>query len=75
MKIITKSNYDDERLSEYVVAEGLNQYYGKLIYDFLLNSTDKRDSSIFELVEDNYILYEFEPWKGEALWIKTKRYY
>jgi len=61
MKIITKSNYDDERLSEYVVAEGLNQYYGKLIYDFLLNSTDKRDSSIFELVEDNYILYEFEP--------------
>lgn len=61
MKIIAKSNYDDEMFNEYIIAEGLNQYYGKLIYEFLFNCTTEHDSSIPQLVEDEYVLYEFEP--------------
>jgi len=39
MKIIATSNYNLDDYSEYIIAENLNSYYGKLICDFLQKSS------------------------------------
>ena len=55
MKIIAKDNYDRETISDYLVAENLNDYYGKMITN-LLNRT--ASDTFYEAVEDDYKLYD-----------------
>jgi hypothetical protein len=61
MKIVAKSNYDLDNFSEYVIAESLNSYYGKLIEKLLQDKTTGRDSVWPVLVDDNYELFKWEP--------------
>jgi len=61
MKIVAKSNYDLDNFSEYVIAEGLNSYYGKLICDFLQDKVREGDSVWSILVEDDYVPFVWEP--------------
>lgn len=62
MKIIGKSNFDNEMVNDVLIVESVNHFYGKMITD-LLNEykCDERSLLFFELKEDNYKLYEFKP--------------
>lgn len=61
MKIVAKSNYDLDDFSEYIIAEGLNNYYGKLICEFLQSKVTEYDNVWPELVEDDYVPFVWEP--------------
>jgi hypothetical protein len=61
MKIVAKSNYNLDSFSEYVIAEGLNSYYGKLIEKLLQDKTTDYDSAWPVLVDDDYELFKWEP--------------
>ena len=61
MKIVATSNYNLDDYSEYVIAEGLNNYYGKLICDFLQSQVHETDSAWSVLKEDDYVLFVWEP--------------
>lgn len=61
MKIIGCSNYDLENVSDILIAENVNVYYGKKIIEFLQTDTSEHDMYYPKLVEDSYKLYKFEP--------------
>jgi len=61
MKIVATSNYALDDYSEYVIAEGLNSYYGKLICDFLQSKVTEEDSVWPVLKEDDYVPFVWEP--------------
>ena len=61
MKIVAKSNYDLDDFSEYVIAEGLNDYYGKLICKLLQDKVRDGDNVWPVLKEDNYVPFVWEP--------------
>jgi len=61
MKIIAKSNFDLETFSEYIIADNLNQYYGKLIEKFLQDKVKEDDAVYPILVKDDYEIYEWQP--------------
>jgi len=61
MKIVATSNYSLDDYSEYVIAEGLNSYYGKLICDFLQSKVTDGDSAWPVLKEDDYVPFVWEP--------------
>lgn len=61
MKIIIKSSFDSESVSDVLVCDNVGEYFGKKITD-LLNSSDGQDSIYYyELVPDDYKLYSFKP--------------
>lgn len=53
MKIVEKDNYCRESVSDTLVAENVNEYFGKIIVDFL---NTKTDCYFYSLEEDNYRL-------------------
>lgn len=59
MKIVTKSNFDEELFVEVVIAENVNEYFGKQMVD-LWNEKhwDERSSEYLKLVEDDYVVYD-----------------
>lgn len=62
MKIVAVDNYDREMKNDILVCENVNQRYG----NFLTNQLNDKFSGangdkFFQLVEDNYKLYKFEP--------------
>jgi len=62
MKIIKTDNFDRDYVSDKLVCENVNQYYGKHIVDFLNNKFSGDNSSDFyKLVEDGQELYVWEP--------------
>jgi len=61
MKIVATSNYNLDDYSEYVIAENVNSYYGKLICDFLQSQVRDGDSAWPVLKEDDYELFVWEP--------------
>lgn len=62
MKIICVDNFGDEAVSDVLVAIRVNVDYGKIMTDVLNHSCSGDNSSYFyELVEDDYVLYKFEP--------------
>jgi len=61
MKIVAKSNYNLDDYCEYIIAEGLNSYYGKLICDFLQDRVKEGDSAWPVLKEDDYVPFVWEP--------------
>ena len=62
MKIVATSNYAQDNFSEYIIAENLNSYYGKLICDLLQSSVRDGESAWPVLKEDDYIPFVWEPW-------------
>ena len=61
MKIVAKSNFDLDNFSEYVIAENLNTYYGKLILEFLQSKVTDGCSVWPVLVDDSYVPFVWEP--------------
>lgn len=61
MKIIGVSNFDDETVSDRVIAENVPQAYGEQIVRLLNDDMEEFDATFFKLVEDDYKLYKFEP--------------
>jgi len=61
MKIVATSNYAQDNFSEYIIAENLNSYYGKLICDFMQSQVRDGDSAWPVLKEDDYVLFVWEP--------------
>ena len=59
MKIICTDNFDRETISDKLVCENVNEYYGNLIVDFLNDklSGDHSDD-FYKLVEDGHKLYD-----------------
>jgi len=60
-KIIGVSNFDLENVSDVLIADNLNGYYGKKIEKFLIDSMDENDTYFPKLVDQDHKLYEFEP--------------
>lgn len=61
MKIVAKSNFDDETFCEYIIAENVSVFYGELIERLLINDMRENDNSIATLVEDDYVPFVWEP--------------
>jgi len=61
MKIVATSNYNLDDYSEYIIAENVNSYYGKLICDFLQSQVTDGDSAWPVLKEDDYVPFVWEP--------------
>lgn len=62
MKIVCKSNYDLESVSDRLVAENVNEHYGKFLVEQLNNRySGDQSPDFFKLVDDDYVLYKFEP--------------
>ena len=61
MKIVATSNYNLDDFSEYIIAENLNNYYGKLICDFLQDKVHGNDDVWPVLKEDDYVPFVWEP--------------
>lgn len=61
MKIIGKSNFDNESVNNVLICDNVGAFFGNKIVDFL-NSSDAQDSTYYyELVFDDYELYSFKP--------------
>ena len=61
MKIIAISNFDNEMVSDILIAENVHLDYGKQIVQ-CLNLKEDQDSRYFHiLVSDEYKLHKFEP--------------
>jgi len=58
MKIIGKSNFDLETVSDILIAENVNPAYETQIMESLKNNTHEYDTYFPFLVEDNYKLYD-----------------
>lgn len=62
MKIIAVSNFDNESISDSLVAENVSEYYANYIVEFLNNKFGGVLATYFyRVVEDEYKLYIFEP--------------
>lgn len=61
MKIIAKDNFDRDYIDEYLLCENINSYHGKRIVEFLNSRSHDNSPHYFELKEDDYELYKFEP--------------
>jgi hypothetical protein len=61
MKIVGISNFCKDNVSDIIIAENVNEYYGKLIIKFLEEITKEHDEYYPKLVDDNYKLYKWRP--------------
>lgn len=62
MKIIGKSNFDNEMVNDILICENIRKPFGEPIIKFL-NESFCNDHSVYyyKLVEDYYKLYIFKP--------------
>jgi hypothetical protein len=60
MKIIRKDNFNRDTESDKLVCENINNSYGKRLVDYMNNQMAGFDI-FYELVEDDYKLYKWEP--------------
>ncbi len=61
MKIIQIDNFDRDYISDVLVCENVNEFYGKIILDFLnKNHSTDTGQNYYRLVENDYKLYTFE---------------
>lgn len=58
MKIIGISNFNLDYVSDILIAENVNEWYGKRIVKFLQNECTSQDTYFPELVEDDYELHD-----------------
>ena len=61
MKVIGKSNFDLETLSDFLVCDSATEYYAKRIAAFLNAQGGDYSQTFFKAVEDGYELYRWEP--------------
>ncbi|MGG1659535.1 hypothetical protein [Brevibacillus sp. NRS-1366] len=59
MKIIAVDNFARESVAEKLIAENVNEYWGKRIVDSLNDKQHANSQDFFELVSDDYVL-----WRG-----------
>lgn len=60
-KIIGVSNFNLDEVSDILIAENLNKYYGKKIVTFLQDTMHESDTYYPRLVDQNHELYVWEP--------------
>jgi hypothetical protein len=58
MKIILTDNYNRELYDEVLIAENVKEKIGKKIVDFLNDDPQRSDVDYYNLVEDDYKLFE-----------------
>ena len=62
MKIISSDNFGREHISDKLVCENINKFYGEKIVEFLNKSfSGDYANNYYNLVEDNHKLYKFKP--------------
>jgi len=62
MKIISKSNFDDELVSDKLIATGMRLFWANKIRELLNHHcTGPNSRNIYAVVADDYELYEFKP--------------
>lgn len=62
MKVIAVDNFDRDGVSDILVCENVNEFYGKFIVERLNERFSGDDSNVFyKLVDGNYKLYEWHP--------------
>lgn len=61
MKIIATSNHDSETQSDVLVCENVNRFYGEKIVKYLNSEGGDHSRDFYKLVEDNHVLYKWEP--------------
>lgn len=59
-KIIGVSNFCLDNVSDILIADNLNKYYGERIVEFLHNQMRSDDTYYPKLVEQDYKLYKWE---------------
>ncbi len=59
MKIVKVDNFARESIADKLIAENVNEYWGKVILDNLNLGLTQNDADYFRLVEDDYVL-----WRG-----------
>jgi hypothetical protein len=61
LRIIRVDNFARENVSDVLVCENVNKFYGKYLVDFLNDKlSGEHSSDFYKLVEDDYILYKYE---------------
>ena len=60
MKIIKVDNFDRETVSDFLVAENVNMFWGALIVE-LINTGHRNSPDYFRLVENDHVLHVWEP--------------
>lgn len=60
MKIIAIDNFDRDWVSDALVCENVNEYYGKIIVDYLNERVGENSQNFYILKEDDYKLYVYE---------------
>lgn len=61
MKIICVDNFDRDTKDDTLVCENVNEYYGKILVNFLNDKlSGEHSSDFYRLVEDNHKLYKYE---------------
>lgn len=61
MKIIGISNHDLDNVSDILIADNVNKYYGNKIIQYLQDATTDNDRYYPKLVDDDYELYKWMP--------------
>ena len=60
MKIVKTDNYGRDTESDVLVCENINTAYGTIIVNMLNNDPNRHHEDYFELLSDDYKLYEWE---------------
>jgi len=60
-KIIGKSNFNYDNVSDVLICDNLSKYYGEKILKFLRDDMGDNDTYYPKLVDQNYVLYEWKP--------------
>ena len=59
MKIVRIDNFNRDTVSDVLVCENVNEYYGKFLVEALNNKySGDYSEDFFRLVEDDYVLYD-----------------
>ena len=59
-KIIGKSNFNYDNVSDILIADNMSKYYGEKILKFLEEDTHEYDTYYPKLVKQDYKLYKYE---------------
>ena len=59
MKIVNVDNLNRESTADTLVAENINEYWGKKVVELLNDDTHYQSNDYFKLVENNHVL-----WRG-----------
>ena len=61
MKIIQVDNFGRDNISDKLIAENVNEYYGRFMVDKLNEKYNRVcPDKYYKLVEDDYELYKFD---------------